>query len=200
MNPPIDIVPGKSLHIFDLGNVLYSVDARRTLAALEALGMPRQSGGVSNSHAAGGVFGLYCDGKVSTAQFYDGVRRQCGISAPDDAIRRAWAAMMLGYRPEALETVRRVRASGCRVALLSNCNALHAEQCRAEFPGPGTLDDLFDGVFFSQDIGMSKPDPATWGLVLEAMGAAPADAAFYDDSPINTEAARRLGIEARLVG
>lgn len=196
----LEIFKDKDLHIFDLGNVLYSVDARRTFAALEALGMPHQDVKVSNSHAAGGVFSLYCDGKVSTPEFYEGVRRECLIpEASDDEIRSAWDSMLIGFRPDALAAVRHLRQKGRKVALLSNCNDLHAQACRAQYPGPGRFDDLFDGVFFSHEIGMSKPDPRTWQLVLSQMGVEASRACFYDDSDVNVGAAIALGIDSQVV-
>lgn len=197
------ILPGKRLHIFDLGNVLYKVDARLTMDAFEKLGMPRLNGPVSNSHAAGGVFSLYSDGKVTTADFIAGVRKACRIPDADDGqIVKAWNSMLLGFCRESILAVRKVRKQGALVALLSNCNELHAMACRSEFrelyPDLGSFDQLFDHVFFSQEIGMSKPDPGTWQMVLADMGVSPADAAFYDDSEINVAEARRQGVESVL--
>lgn len=196
---PINIIPDKPLQIFDLGNVLYSVDASRTMAALEALGMPHFNGPISNSHAAGGPFSLYCDGLITTPQFYDGVRQACHVNASDDQIRQAWNAMLLGFRPDAIEQVRQLRAQGHKIALLSNCNALHADEVRAQFPGPGNFDDLFDAIFFSQEIHISKPRPEAWHTVLTSMGFSATDAAFYDDSQINIDTATALGIKSQLV-
>lgn len=197
------IVPGKRLQIFDLGNVLYKVDARLTLAALQKLGMPSFEGQVSNSYAAGGVFSEYCDGRVTTAQFIQGVKEMCHIPNADDGqIIDAWNAMMLGFCRDSIMTVRRLRREGALVALLSNCNEAHALTCRSEFqdmyPDLGAFDSLFDHVFFSQEIGMSKPDPRTWQMVVSEFGVSPRDAAFYDDSETNVAQARAQGIDARL--
>lgn len=196
---PINIIPDKPLQIFDLGNVLYAVDASRTMAALETLGMPHFDGPISNSHAAGGPFSLYCDGLISTPQFYDGVRQTCHVNATDNQIRQAWNAMLLGFRTDALDQVRQLRANGHKIALLSNCNALHADEVRAQFPDSGNFDDLFDAIFFSQEIHISKPRPEAWLTVLSTMGFNPADAAFYDDSQINIDAASALGISSQRV-
>lgn len=198
------IIPDKSLHIFDLGNVLYKVDARLSMAALEKLGMPHLDGPVSNSHAAGGVFGPYCDGLVSTDDFISGVREMCHLNpgTSDAQIVEAWDAMLIGFDRDSILTVRQVRAQGHKVALLSNCNELHASHCREEFarlfPDYGSFDSQFDKVFFSQEIKMSKPVPAAWQLVLETMGVSASDAAFYDDSPINTAQAEELGVKSAL--
>lgn len=197
------LASGKRLQIFDLGNVLYKVDARLTMAAFEKLGMPRFDGPVSNSHAAGGIFSLYCDGKVSTADFISGVRDVCHLGKADDGqIIQAWDSMLLGFCRESVMAVRKARREGALVALLSNCNEAHALRCRSEFremyPDLGSFDSLFDHVFFSQEIGVSKPAPEAWQLVLDEMGVRPAEAAFYDDSEVNIAQAKSMGIDARL--
>lgn len=197
---PINIIPDKHLQIFDLGNVLYTVDARRTIDALEALGMPHLDGPVSNSHAAGGPFSLYCDGRITTQQFYDAVRQYCHVNASDSQIKQAWNAMLLGFRHDAIEQLRALRAQGHKIALLSNCNELHALRVRAEYPGGSdAFDSLFDAMFFSQEIHCSKPDPQAWRIVVDTLHVQPSDAAFYDDSQINVDAAMRLGIQSQRV-
>lgn len=205
----LPIVTDRKLQIFDLGNVLYRVDARRTMAEFEKLGMPHLEGVISNSHAAGGVFSLYCDGKVTTPDFIRQVREVCHIpEATDQQITDAWNAMLLGFDPAAIECVRNVRKAGYTVALLSNCNELHATMCREQYAAQlananyphDTFDNLFHAVFFSQEIGMSKPDPNTWLKVLNDMGFYAKDAAFYDDSQINVDAANALGIAGVVIG
>ena len=197
----IQIDRSRRLQIFDLGGVIIDVDARKTLEAFGALGMPRIESKISNSHAIGGVFSQYCDGEVTTAEFIAGVRETCKIGmATDEEIRASWNAMLGGFRAEAIEQVRVLRREGYTTALLSNCNELHTEYCRAHFPGPGRLDDLFDAVFFSQEIHVSKPERRAWQIVLDHFGAKGEDAAFYDDSDINVAAACGMGISGVIVG
>ncbi len=199
LNNMINIDKSRNLQIFDLGNVLIDVDARKTLAAFESLGMPHiDDAQISNSHVSAGLFSDYCDGKISTPLFITGLRQQCHISGSDDEIKRAWNAMLGNFRLDALNQVIALRNEGFKLALLSNCNALHTAFARASFPLPGALDDLFSpgAVFFSQEIGMSKPNPQTWQKVLAHFNAQPSDAVFYDDSQINVDAAIALGINA----
>ena len=56
------------------------------------------------------------------------------------------------------------------------------------------LDDLFDEVFVSAEMGVIKPSAEAFQYVLKAIGAAPGETLFIDDNPHNVEAAKALGI------
>ena len=62
------------------------------------------------------------------------------------------------------------------------------------------VDELFDVVIDSSEVGMRKPNPAIYHHALEALGGIPPDeAVFLDDSPGNVEGAERAGLHAILV-
>ncbi len=195
----INIDTTRPLQIFDLGNVLIEVDARRTLAAFEKLGMPHTDVPISNSHAVGGCFSLYGEGRISTDDFLSSVKTDFCPMATTDQLTEAWNAMLGDFFTSSIDTILALRKQGYQLALLSNCCDLHTEYCRQHFPGPGTLDGLFDAVFYSQEIHLSKPNPRTWLMVLEHFGRRADEAAFYDDSEVNVIAAQSLGISASVV-
>ena len=63
---------------------------------------------------------------------------------------------------------------------------------RAKLP----IDEIFELVVDSAFVGMRKPDPAIYALVLERL-ALPAEAClFVDDIDVNVDAARELGLAA----
>ena len=59
-------------------------------------------------------------------------------------------------------------------------------------------DAHFDEQFYSCEIGVAKPDPAYFATVLERLQTPADQVVFIDDSPANIEAARKIGIDARL--
>jgi putative hydrolase of the HAD superfamily len=62
------------------------------------------------------------------------------------------------------------------------------------------VDELFDAVVDSSEVGMRKPNPAIYHHALEQLGGiAPEHAVFLDDSPGNVEGARRAGLQGILV-
>lgn len=79
--------------------------------------------------------------------------------------------------------------TGARLALLSNApHALADAIDRSEW----TRD--FERLFFSCRLGHMKPDPTTFTLVLDDLGAAPSEVVFVDDRVENTRAAAAMGI------
>jgi epoxide hydrolase-like predicted phosphatase len=95
-----------------------------------------------------------------------------------------------------VDRIRTLRADGYRTALVTNNVREIAGQWRQIVP----LDELFDVVVDSSEVGMRKPNPAIYLHALELLGAVePARAVFLDDAPGNVEGARQAGLLAILV-
>jgi epoxide hydrolase-like predicted phosphatase len=95
-----------------------------------------------------------------------------------------------------IECVRRVRAAGLRTGLLTNNIAEGREFWRPMLP----LDELFDVVVDSSEVGMRKPNPAIYLHTLALLGDLdPARVAFLDDFAGNVAAADALGMVGILV-
>ena len=56
--------------------------------------------------------------------------------------------------------------------------------------------DVFDVSVFSCEVGMRKPDPAIFKMMLEKMGVEAENAVFIDDLPSNIEGAKSVGLHA----
>ena len=96
-------------------------------------------------------------------------------------------------RPEALATVRRAKAAGARVGLLTN--ELELFHGREEMERLEIL-RLVDSVVDATHTRILKPDPRAYALGCEALGAAPGDVVFVDDQKRNVEGALAAGLEA----
>lgn len=55
---------------------------------------------------------------------------------------------------------------------------------------------LFDDILVSGKVGLIKPDPAIFQLMLSRFGLEPSSTVFIDDHPANIEAAAEMGIKA----
>lgn len=89
--------------------------------------------------------------------------------------------------PAMLDLVTALRSAGLRTGLLSNSWGNHY--------APDLL-AMFDVVVISGRVGLRKPDPAMFELLLDRLDL-PADrVAFVDDVPVNVAGARKLGIHA----
>jgi epoxide hydrolase-like predicted phosphatase len=101
-----------------------------------------------------------------------------------------------GPRASVIDRTRRLRADGYGTALVTNNVREFREFWRPMVP----LDELFDVVIDSSEVGMRKPDRRIYELALHELGAvAPMRSVFLDDYPGNVEAARRLGMHGILV-
>jgi putative hydrolase of the HAD superfamily len=107
---------------------------------------------------------------------------------------RVLAGLAGDLRPAMVTAVRRLRAAGLPLALLSN-NVAPMERT-----GPlGELLGLFDAVVESSVEGVRKPEPAIYARALERLGEAvgrpiaATDCAYLDDLGINLKPARAMG-------
>jgi putative hydrolase of the HAD superfamily len=99
----------------------------------------------------------------------------------------------LHVRPEAVETIRRAKAAGRRVGVLSNELEL--------FYGRDTMDQLdilkeIDSLVDATHTHILKPDPRAYALGCEALDLAPEEIVFVDDQPRNIEGAHHAGLDA----
>lgn len=96
-----------------------------------------------------------------------------------------------------VDLVRSVRARGIRTAVVTNNVAEYGSTWRKMIP----IDELFDAVIDSCEIGVRKPNPAIYHAALEQLGVhEPSHAVFLDDYEGNVAAARALGMHGILVG
>ncbi len=101
-----------------------------------------------------------------------------------------------GAREALVTRVRRLRASGIRTALVTNNAREFREAWRRLIP----VDELFDAVIDSSEVGIRKPDPRIFALALEQLGGIPApQTLFLDDFESNVRAAEAVGIRGVLV-
>ena len=101
-----------------------------------------------------------------------------------------------GTRDVLIERTHALRKEGYKTALLTNNFAEVRKAWRTLLP----VDDMFDAVVDSSEVGMRKPDPAIYHHTLELLGARADQAIFLDDFVGNVEAAQRLGIKGVVVG
>jgi putative hydrolase of the HAD superfamily len=92
-----------------------------------------------------------------------------------------------------IDLMRNVKARGYRMGLLTNNVREWEPLWRTMLP----VDEIFEVVVDSGFVGMRKPDREIYDLTLERLGGpAPADCLFIDDTDVNCDAARELGMSA----
>lgn len=97
---------------------------------------------------------------------------------------------------QVVEHVRALRADGYRVGLITNNVREGSAMWRSLVP----VDELFEVVVDSCEVGMRKPNPAIYLHALELLGGVPPEqAVFLDDTPSNVDGARRAGLAGIVV-
>jgi len=137
-------------------------------------------------------------GSLSAAEYWRRIVAAGGTTVPDpELIARieevdAWSWTRVNGRM--LVWARALRARGYRTAILSNMPTDKLLYMRRD--GEFAWIDEFDLALFSCDYLLVKPEPAFYRLCLEKLGEKADRCLFLDDSMVNVEAARALGINA----
>lgn len=185
--------------LFDYGGVLVDLDRRRCEAAFDALGFDIRP--YLGTYAQSGIFSQFERGELSVPGFCEAFRRLSGRpDLADEAITDAWRQYLVGVPDDRLDALLRLRRH-YRLHILSNTNPVHWQLALdRHFRRDGlTVADFFDRCFLSYELGVEKPAPEIFRAVTDGLGCAPADILFLDDSEANCAAARRCGLQARLV-
>ncbi len=91
-----------------------------------------------------------------------------------------------------IDFVRSLKGS-YRLALVSN---ISSRQSLDRYFAPNELDELFDAVIPSGDVGYEKPDDGIYWAALNALDVLPEEAIFTDDISRFVDAAQALGIQS----
>ena len=188
--------------IFDFGGVF--IDS--PFKALEQAAVER---GFSPEELSLAVFGAYDQdtdhpwhrlerGEVTVAEAREEI--MSGHALPDgtplDPFELLAALAGGGVRDDMVEYCRDLRSRGLGTSLLTNNAKEFEEFWKPLLP----LDELFDDVVDSSEVGMRKPAAEIFLLSLERLGLAPGEVVFVDDAPGNVAGAEAVGIRSVLVG
>jgi len=176
--------------IFDLGGVLLRTadfSPREHLAA--RLGMNRRElegfifGGESGEQAQ--------KGEISVAEHWENLRQKLNYSMQDfQALIDEFFAQdeldqsLIDYIRELHQTY--------KTALLSNA----WDDMRKVIAERWHLEDVFDTMVISSEVGIVKPDSRIFHLTLAKLGVQPDQAVFVDDMSRNIEGAQAVGMQA----
>lgn len=183
--------------LFDFGGVIINIDYQLTLDAMARL---HKSGStISFTQAAQAeLFDLMETGRLTPAEFRDGLRQHYALEATDAELDSAWNAMLLDVPAERLALIAELRAAGYPTALLSNTNQIHIEEINrrlnTQYGFKHGIADALDRVFYSQQVGLRKPGEEIFRHALREMNWKAEETLFIEDSSQHIETARRLGL------
>ncbi len=181
-----------SVILFDLGGVLVELPDRPILADWvdHALPSEQKLSGWLTSPAAK----AFEKGEISAARFADELVNEMKLSIAPEEILAYFTFWPKGLFPGTKALIERILPQ-YSLAIFSNTNELHWPRLMGEME----LEGCFDYYFASFKIGMAKPDPAAFQYVVEALSCEPSEILFLDDSQMNVDAARLVGMNAERV-
>ena len=110
--------------------------------------------------------------------------------APLKAFDERWIETIDGEIPESVGVLTALRGAGVPNHAITNFARVKFDIALEHYPFLGGFDD----IVVSADVGMVKPDPRIFRLLLDRQGLDPARCLFIDDSAANIAAARELGL------
>jgi epoxide hydrolase-like predicted phosphatase len=178
--------------LFDLGGVLVDFSGVRDIATL----LPTQAEPAEivdrwSRCPHSRSFGL---GKLTPQQFAERFVSDWGIRLHPSEFLQEYRSWSRGFFPGAEELLIELRAR-FRVAALSNSDEVHWDRNVRDLG----LTNFFDLAVSSHEVGLRKPDPAIYVLMLKTLGVSPESVLYFDDSETNVVAASRVGLRARRV-
>jgi putative hydrolase of the HAD superfamily len=127
--------------------------------------------------------------QIDAAAFGRHVGPLLGVADTDGLMERLFAG--IGPEPAMIEGVRSARAAGVRTGLISN-------SVGSDIYDRAVLDELFDAVVISGEVGLHKPQPEIFRLGAERVGLPPEACVFVDDLRENCAGAEAVGMTAIL--
>jgi glucose-1-phosphatase len=183
--------------LLDLGGVLIDVDYAGSARAFAELGHTQFEQVYSKAKQTD-LFDRFETGELDEAGFRSGLRELLAVEITDDQLDHCWNAMLGTIPEERIQLVKELRRH-YTVLLLSNTNSIHVPaftQIVLERNGISDFRSLFDGAYFSCELGSRKPHPEVFLEVLKRHDADPRRTLFIDDSPQHVEGALKAGLQA----
>ena len=176
--------------LFDLGGVLIDFAGFDELARLLP-GMPHRAE-IRDRWIRSASVQLFERADITPQRFARGVIEELQLDLSPREFLTEFVDWARGPYPGAVSLLNNLR-NDFRVACLSNSNELHTPIHRA------SMEPLMEKYYFSDELGLVKPDLDVFKHVISDLAVSPRRIAFFDDTPVNVEAAREAGLAAYLV-
>lgn len=168
--------------IFDCFNVLVADATKQALANMNVLDPEKRAEFSAVTHAVD-------KGIISDTEAIGTQSQLLGMSDNEFISLRNLGEVR---NEELIAYIKTIKGS-YKLAMVSNINS--RERLDSRFL-PGQLDELFDAVIPSGEVGYIKPQPEIFMIAAERLGVRPEDCVFIDDIEDFCEGARAVGMQA----
>lgn len=184
--------------IFDLGGVIINLDTDGCLSRFEKRIPSLRREEFNGKAAQHAIFSDFEMGKLSAGEVVSAINETFQADLSLSEFTDLWNSMILDFPRARIELLRTLRESGKRLFLLSNINEIHEKEAAKryeELKGLPPFFDHFEKVYYSHHLGLRKPDPKIFTLILKEQGLDPARTLFIDDTLMHVESSRKLGVQ-----
>ncbi len=186
--------------IFDFGRVILNLNEEKTITGLENL-LKIDFKDFYNLAVGDADLHKYETGQTSSKDFIKALVKIAPEGTNAEDIIAAWNAMLGDVPFETIELLKELRTK-YRIFLLSNTNELHVNAFEANMKKQGikeTLQELFEEVWYSNEIGMRKPHTETYTKLMNSVNIKPEETLFLDDRQENLDGAIKAGLNVQLI-
>lgn len=173
--------------LFDLGGVLVDFAGFEELAPLLAEKTTHST--IQEKWIHSEAIGRFESGKITAEAFAQDFVTEWQLSLAAAEFLHGFSGWSRGLYPGAARLLHFLKTNH-RLACLSNSNEIHGPSQRR------WLDGLVDTFFLSYEMGVVKPDSAIFDRTIRLLGVPTNRIAYFDDTPVNVEAATEAGMSA----
>lgn len=191
----MNVFPDIQNIIFDLGGVIYNVDADLTYKAFQELGITDPEALYKQAQESK----LFLDlekGLITPKDFRENIKLHLNDKKTDELIQNAWNKMLIGIPKKRIKLLKKLK-NKYNLYLLSNTNEIHYDCFTALYPGIFNVEfsTIFLKTYYSHHIHMRKPDTEIYEFVINDALLNPENTLFIDDLEANINTAKKLGIK-----
>lgn len=190
------VLKGITTIIFDLGGVVLNLDPDRSARAFAKLSnKPVRE--IYKLFQTGTLLPTFEKGVITAEQFRHRIQNRLAPTAADGEIDAAWNAMLLDLPIRRLELLSGLR-DRFKTLVLSNTNEIHIaafDRIVGETVPNARIQDFFDRVYYSHELGMRKPDAEIFEFIIQANDLIPEQTLFIDDMAENITTAEKIGLQ-----
>ena len=193
---PIDLeLLGVDTLVLDLGGVLLELDELLPWEQFRSIGADIDTPEIQEKLFE--LCNLFEVGGKEPMEWAKEMAEIMGIDCSFAEVFEIWNSMLLDIPDERIDVIREL-SKRYRLILLSNTNEIHLRTLYSRehlnYEEDKLLGDHFDQEYFSNKLGLRKPDREIFEVVLEHNDLEPSQCLFIDDKVYNLQGAVEVGM------
>ena len=180
--------------IFDFGGVIINLDYRKPVDEFKKLGIFNSKKLYSKKEQTKLFDSLEC-GQISDENFLNEIRKKSNTNNLE-LIKKAWNSILLNIPKERVHLLKKL-SSKYKIFLLSNTNSIHLKEIISSYGEKKWKNfiSIFNDVYFSNQIGMRKPNENIFFYVINKNKLDVSKTLFIDDSLQHIKTAKKIGFK-----